>query len=101
MIRRVVQPLVLVATGSLLVLACTSRPEDPSGHPATPAEVEVTTGVPNIGGDLNSSIDVEDDSAETDPMLYRGEDCAHVLELTMRDFNSDHPDMQKHDGGWT
>lgn len=100
MTRGVAQPWLLVTTNvCLLILACSSQSKDPDYVPPPPA-VEVTTDVTNIGGDFNADIDVESPD-DKEPMLYRGEDCAHVLELTMRDFNSDHPDMQKHDGGWT
>lgn len=87
----------------LLALGCTSSNKE---REDTPGEsTSSTTDGLNDGGAANlgtsGDFDIPDDPKPEEPMLYMNEDCDKVLELHIRDFNSDHPDMQKHDGGWT
>ncbi len=77
---------------------CTTQPDQDVAY----QEFDLSDQGAGSGGAPAAPDDSFDIMTPEDPpeMIYRGEDCDKGLELTIRDFNSDHPDMQEHGGGW-
>lgn len=95
------KPLILTPSILLLCMSCGSKEQEQEQRD----DVDITSGSDGGAGqrsDDNSDIEVPETIGEPEePMLYTGEDCDKNIELTIRDFNSDHPDMEKHGGGWS
>ena len=52
-------------------------------------------------GDSDGDTDGDSDSdADGDWAEFDTEDCDNLLEITVRDFDETHPDMQRADSGW-
>jgi fibro-slime domain-containing protein len=92
------------AIPALLLLGACGAPEPET---AAPGQIDVTsTGEPTTSSGT-SDIEIPSTSSTTeDTLLGTGgtppvqTDCDSTLELIVRDFNSDHADMEKNGGGW-
>jgi len=93
---------------SAVVIACGAPPRNSDTGPGGDTDLDLTSGSSSNGngdGDWDltsgatsgSSTDTGGGADTDDPIQ---EDCDATLELIVRDFNSDHPDMQKNNGGW-
>ncbi len=85
----------------LLICGYACTPTTESDNPSL--DFDLTSDDGGYGGKSGSQPTSGFDVPQPDPppeMIYRGEDCEKTLELTIRDFNADHPDMQEHGGGW-
>ena len=109
--KRLLAPLLGISGVALaLAGACAAPdPKDAGDGDGDSGEIDPTTGTDSSAGDSSGEITsgtLDPTTGSVDPTTTSGdedpvqEDCDATLELTVRDFNSDHPDMESTFGGW-
>ncbi len=104
-------PILTGATGLVLIaLNACGAPEPPGSSSSNDSTIDPSSGTgtgesgitsggisPDELGSSSDEIEPTGATTEQDPIQ---EDCDSTLELVVRDFNSDHPDMEENNGGW-
>ena len=86
--------LIAYSTVLLFLLGC-----DDSGQGPRPGFSETGSGDGDSDTDSDTDGDMDVD-ADVDGDADRDSDCDSLMEITVRDFKSDHPDMERDDNGW-
>ncbi len=79
---------IFLIIGMMFSLACEDDVRVRSAKPGGP------------GGDPDDTSDTSGGGGGTDSTFLNEADCDSLLEITVRDFDATHPDMQRADSGW-